>query len=74
MAKISMVVPDADLAIIDEVAAPNRTAFMLAAAREAALRIRRERDDVEIARILDESADEDRALLEEFAGTAADGL
>lgn len=74
MAKISMVIPDADLALIDEVAAPNRSAFMLAAARDAALRLRRERDDAEIARILTESAAEDRALLEEFAGTMSDGL
>jgi len=74
MAKISMVIPDADLAVIDEVASPNRTAFMLAAAREAALRLRRERDDAEIARILNENAAEDRALLEEFARTLADGL
>lgn len=74
MAKISMVVPDADLALIDEVAAPNRTAFMLAAAREAAVRIRRQRDDAEIARILDASAENDRAILAEFAATTADGL
>ena len=73
MAKISMVVPDSDLALIDEVASPNRTAFMLAAAKEAALRIRRQRDDAEIARILDESAGEDRAQLDEFAGTVGDG-
>ena len=73
MAKISLVVPDADLALIDEVATPNRTAFMLAASREAALRVHRERDDAEIARILDENAPEDRALLEEFAGALADG-
>jgi fructose-specific component phosphotransferase system IIB-like protein len=74
MAKISMLIPDADLAVIDEVASPNRTAFMLAAAKEAALRIQRARADAEVARILNESADEDRALLEEFAGTTADGL
>ena len=73
MAKISLLVPDADLAFIDEVAAPNRTAFMLAASREAALRVHRERDDAEIARILDENVPEDRALLDEFAGTVADG-
>ena len=73
MAKISMIVPDADLALIDEVATPNRTAFMVAAAREAALRIRRRRDDAELARILDESAADDRALLDEFDGTAGDG-
>ena len=74
MAKISMVVPDVDLALIDEVASPNRTAFMVAAAKAAAIRVLRQREDEEIARILDESADEDRALLEEFSGTLADGL
>ena len=74
MAKISMVVPDADLALIDRVASPNRTAFMIAAAKAAAVRVLRQREDEEIARILDESADEDRALLEELSGTLADGL
>ncbi|MDB5041071.1 MAG: hypothetical protein JWN27_1797 [Candidatus Eremiobacteraeota bacterium] len=74
MAKISMVIPDADLAVIDEVASPNRTAFMLSAAKEAAVRILRERADAQVARILSESADEDRALLQEFVGTLADGL
>lgn len=74
MAKISMVVPDEDLAAIDEVATPNRTAFMLKAAKEAAARLRRERLDAEIARCLTESADDDRLLLDEFAGVAADGL
>ena len=73
MAKISMVVPDADLALIDEVASPSRTAFMLASARDAALRIQRQRGDAELRRILDECAGEDRGLLEEFAGTLADG-
>ena len=74
MAKISMLIPDADLADIDEVASPNRTAFMLAAAKAAAAKVRRERQDAEIVRLLDESAAEDRALLEEFTGTVADGL
>jgi hypothetical protein len=74
MAKISMLIPDADLALIDEVASPNRTAFMLGAAKEAAARIQRARADAQVARILNESADEDRALLEEFVGTVADGL
>ena len=74
MAKISMVVPDADLALIDQVASPNRTAFMIAAAKAAAVRVLRQREDEEIVRILDESADEDRTLLEEFSGTLADGL
>ncbi|HEY5426081.1 MAG TPA: hypothetical protein VIJ77_05970 [Candidatus Tumulicola sp.] len=74
MAKISMVVPDDDLALIDAVAEPNRSAFMLAAAKQAALLRHRERLDVEIASCLAETADEDRALAAEFAGVAGDGL
>ena len=74
MTKISMVVPDDDLALIDAVAKPNRSAFMLAAAKQAALRRHRELLDAEIARCLAETADEDRALAKEFAGVAGDGL
>jgi uncharacterized protein (DUF1778 family) len=74
MARISMVVPDEDLALIDAAASSNRTAFMLSAAREAARRVLREREDAELARILEESAEEDRVLLGEFSGTLADGL
>jgi hypothetical protein len=74
MAKISMVVPDEDLAAIDEVATPNRTAFMLNAAKEAVARVRRVRLDTEIARCLEETADDDARLLDEFAGVAADGV
>jgi hypothetical protein len=69
-----MVVPDADLAAIDQVATPNRTAFMIAAAREAVSRLHRERLDAEIARCLAETASDDVALADEFAGTSADGL
>lgn len=72
--KISMLIPDDDLALIDAVAEPNRTAFMIRASKEAALRVQREREDAEIARICTESAERDRALAEESAGTAADGL
>jgi hypothetical protein len=74
MAKISMVIPDEDLALIDAVAEPNRSAFMLAAAKEAALRRHRERLDLEIASCLAETADEDTVLAAEFAGVAGDGL
>jgi len=74
MARISMVVPDADLVAIDEVASPNRTAFMIAAAKEAVQRLLRQRLDAEIARCLAETAPDDVALTDEFAGTAADGL
>ena len=73
MAKISMIVPDEDLAAIDAVASPNRTAFMLQAAREAVARLQRQRLNDEIARCLAETAADDVALLDEFAGVAADG-
>ncbi|GAC1414182.1 MAG: hypothetical protein NVS2B17_32710 [Candidatus Velthaea sp.] len=69
-----MLIPEADLAAIDAVAAPNRTAFMIAAAKEAALRIGREREDAEIGRICAENADRDAELAQEFSGTLADGL
>ena len=74
MARISMVVPDEDLAAIDAVATPNRSAFMLRAAKEAVVRVRRERLDAEIAACLAETADEDVNLADEFSGTSADGL
>jgi DNA-binding FrmR family transcriptional regulator len=74
MARISMVVPDEDLAAIDQVASPNRTAFMIAAAREAVARLHRQRLDAEIARCLAETASDDLELAEEFARTVADGL
>ncbi|HEY0380640.1 MAG TPA: hypothetical protein VGC72_00330 [Candidatus Elarobacter sp.] len=74
MARISMVVPDAVLTAIDEVASPNRTAFMIAAAQEALSKLHRQRLDAEIARCLAETAADDLALADEFAGTAADGL
>lgn len=74
MIRISMLIRDEDLALIDSAAAPNRTAFMVAAAKEAALRIRRQREDEEIAHICAETAGRDRDLAEEFGTTAADGL
>ena len=74
MPKISMLIADDDLALIDAAATPNRTAFMVAAAKEVALRVQRAKEDAEILRILAESADDDRALLDEFAATTADGL
>ncbi len=74
MIRISMLIPDAELAEIDAVATPNRTAFMLAATREAVSKKKRQQLDDEIARCLEESASEDRALADEFCATAADGL
>ena len=74
MPRISMLLSDEDLAIIDDAAAPNRTAFMVAAAREAAMRIRRARQDAEIETIMRENADHDAALAAEFECTLGDGL
>ena len=74
MARISMLVPDEDLALIDSVAERSRTAFMIEAARQEALRIRRQREDDEIARICAEEADRDRTLAADFADTLPDGL
>lgn len=71
---ITLRVPAEDLAAIDAEAGENRTQFMLAAAREAVARARRERLDAEIGRILAEDADENLAILGEFAHTMADGL
>jgi hypothetical protein len=69
-----MLLSDEDLAIIDAAAAPNRTAFMVAAAREAAMRIRRARADDEIESIMRENAENDAALAAEFDSTLEDGL
>ncbi len=74
MPRISMLLSNEDLAIIDAAASPNRTAFMVAAAKEVALRIRRAREDAEIEAIMRENAAEDAALSEEFASTVGDGL
>ena len=69
-----MLIDDADLAIIDAAAEPNRTAFMVAAAKEVAARVQRARDDAEVARMCAEQAEDDGRLAAEFAATLADGL
>jgi hypothetical protein len=74
MTRISMLIPEKELAAIDEVASPNRTAFMIGAAMELVARKRHERLQAEIDACLSETASEDLSLLEEFAETAADGL
>ncbi len=74
MPKISMLIDDADLALIDSVAEPNRTAFMVAAAREAAARIRHARISDEIGLSLMETADEDLAIAKDFDVALLDGL
>ncbi|MDB5094628.1 MAG: hypothetical protein JWO85_2729 [Candidatus Eremiobacteraeota bacterium] len=74
MATITLRIPDEDLSLIDAEAGNNRTQFMLTAAREAALRLRRERLDAEVSRILLEDAERDLAVLAELSDTMADGL
>ncbi len=74
MAKISMVVPDELLAKIDAEANGNRTAFMLAAAIEAAKRARRERIDREIAADVRENVNVDAGVYADWESTLADGL
>ena len=73
MAKISMVVPDEALALIDSVAG-NRSAFMVAAAVKAAEYERRLAIDAEIAKSCSENSGLAAALEVEFANTLMDGL
>ena len=74
MAKISMVVPDSQLAQIDAEANGNRTAFMVSAAIEAAKRTRRERIDREIAADIAAHTDLDARVYTDWEGAIADGL
>lgn len=73
MPKISMLIPEADLRIIDSVS-KNRTAFMIEASVNEAKRRRRELEDAEIARICASNAERDRALAAEWESTLSDGL
>ena len=73
MAKISMLVPDDALALIDSVA-ENRSAFMVAAAVQAAQQRRRLLIDEEIAQSCREDAGVASVLEAEFASTLSDGL
>lgn len=74
MPRISMLISDEDLAIIDAAAVPNRTAFMVAAAKEVSKRVRRAREDAEIEAIMRENSGADAALAAEFESTLSDGL
>jgi hypothetical protein len=74
MAKISMVIPDDQLAKIDAEANGNRTAFMVSAAIEVAKRTHRERIDREIAADIVENADADAQVYSDWESTLADGL
>lgn len=73
MPKISMLVAEDDLRLIDSVST-NRTAFMVEAAISEAKRRRRELEDAEITRICLENAQRDREIAAEWAPTLMDGL
>lgn len=73
MPKISMLIPEADLHLIDSVS-HNRTAFMIEASVAEAKRRRRELEDAEIARICTSNAERDRALAREWESTLPDEL
>jgi len=74
MAKISMLIGDAELAEIDGQAGGNRTAFMVAAALERARALKRQRIDEEIAASLRESEEADALVDRDWEVTLADGL
>lgn len=68
-----MLLSDEDLAVIDAAAAPNRTAFMVAAAKEVAERVRRAREDALIEADMRANAESDAALTAEFDASLRDG-
>jgi len=74
MPKISMFISEKDLAAIDAVAEPNRTAFMVDAARKAVKIQQARRLESDIIACLHETAEDDVALCREFSGTVADGV
>jgi hypothetical protein len=71
---VSLRVPDDELAEIDAEAGENRTQFMLDAVRATIVRLKRERLDAEVGRLLAESADENLAIANEFEQTLSDGI
>jgi hypothetical protein len=74
MATVTLRIPDDVLAEIDAEAGNNRTQFILNAARAAIVRIKRERLDEEVGRILVEDAIENLEINQEFAHTLLDGI
>jgi hypothetical protein len=74
MPKISMLIPDDQLSVIDAQAGGNRTAFMIAAAVERAKHLQRARMDAEIAASVRATDDDDFAVYAEWEGAVADGL
>ena len=73
MPRISMLVPDDALKLIDEVS-ENRTAFMVEASVREARKRRREILDAQVARICAATAQRDDKMSAEFADTLLDGL
>lgn len=73
MPRISMLVSEEALAIIDGVS-NNRTAFMVDAALKEAHKRQRELLDAEVERISTENAAYDIAAAREWEGTLGDGL
>ena len=74
MPKISMLIPERQLALIDAQAGGNRTAFMISAAVERAKRLRRQRMDEEIAASIQDSEDGDFAVYKDWENVAGDGI
>lgn len=73
MPRISLLVPERALKLIDDVAT-NRTAFMINASIKEARRCQREIQDAEIARVCALTAMRDVNLCKEFDGTLQDGM
>ncbi|HEY8297421.1 MAG TPA: hypothetical protein VIG32_05315 [Candidatus Baltobacteraceae bacterium] len=73
MPKISMLIGETELRLIDSVS-KNRTVFMVEAAVAEAKTRRRALQDAEIARICRENADDDRATAANWDPTLLDGL
>ena len=73
MPKISLLVPDEALALIDSVA-ENRTAFMVEAAVAAAKVRRRLIEDAEIAAICARNATRDAIINDDWEAAIGDGI
>lgn len=69
-----MLIPPEELAAIDEVASPNRTAFMLRVVSETVARLKQEQRENGVSASCLETADEDLELTRESSATTADGL
>jgi len=61
-----MLIPSEELAAIDEVASPNRTAFILRVVNETVTRLKQEQRENDVSASWLETADEDLELTREF--------